>query len=499
VRFRTLILIVLVAGVAAMAVRPSFDTDTWWHLRAGQWIVENGRVPTTDPFSSTMRGGPWKYPGWLAQVVLLGFYRVGGLTGLTLFTATFVAMAMMFLWPRLEGPLVLRAAVILLAAATSAVYWSARPQIISFALAAVFLWALASWREPGRRWRVWALPVGMAIWVNVHGGFAIGFLLVALELLAEVLDLLLGLLARRRPLVEAWARRRTGVMTLAAVLGLCFAAAAANPYGPGILSYPLRTASIPVLQERIQEWQPPDFQNPQLAPFLVSLLTLLALLAVSRRPCTASAVIQTVGWTAMALLAVRNVPIFALVAAPIHSRHAGATIEPLVETLRSRPAAPERPRLNFALGLVLTAAVGVWIAVQTSPSRNRDHLASLVPLEAFGYLKAHRPAGTLLNDYNWGGYVLWDLYPTYPSFVDGRTDVFSEAVFDDYLRLWTAGEGWEAAMARYDIGVVLLPPDSPLLDALRRAGWREAFREDAAVVMVRDSNGQRAPWAGVRS
>jgi hypothetical protein len=247
-RFRSLVLLIVVAGVAAMAARPSFDSDTWWHLRTGQWIVENREVPRMDPFSSTMRGAPWSPPGWLAQVVMLGFYRAGGAVGLTAFTAILVGVALLFLWNLLEGPRLLRAAILLLSAATSAVYWAARPHIASFALAAFTFWALEQWRRGIRRWVVWLLPVAMALWVNLHGGFAIGFLFLLMYLASSLIDLVGGLLRKKETWSEAWQKRRRDLATLGAVFVLCLAASAFNPHGPSVLAYPFRTVSIPVLR-----------------------------------------------------------------------------------------------------------------------------------------------------------------------------------------------------------------------------------------------------------
>jgi hypothetical protein len=99
------------------------------------------------------------------------------------------------------------------------------------------------------------------------------------------------------------------------------------------------------------------------------------------------------------------------------------------------------------------------------------------------------PNGNLFNDYNWGGYVLWELSPAYSTFVDGRTDVFTPEVFEDYLRLWAAQPGWEAAIERWNIAVVLLPPRSPLVAALREAGWEARFSDDQAVVLLRPRSG----------
>jgi hypothetical protein len=488
VRFRSLVLLVVVVAVAAMAVRPAFDTDTWWHLRAGQWIVENKQVPRVDPFSSTMRGRPWEYPGWLAQVVMLGFYRFGGLAGLTAFSAILVGVAFLFLWPLLDGPLLLRAAILLLAAATSAVYWAARPHIASFALAAFFLWALEQRRRGARPRVIWLLPLAMALWVNLHGGFAIGFILMLMYLIAALIDLVAAPVRHKGTWADAWVARRGEIATLAGVFVLSLAASAVNPHGPGILAYPFKTVSIPVLQTYIQEWQPPDFRTPQLYPFLAMLLLLIVAFGVSRKAAATIELIAAAGWTALALLAVRNIPIFALAAAPVIARHLSAALQP-AEGAAAPPAREERRGLNTVLGAALMLATLAWVAAQASPKLNQVHLESQVPVAAVAALGEIGPRGNLLNDYNWGGYVLWELYPDDATFIDGRTDVFSPAVFEDYLRLWTARPGWEAAIERWDIGVVLLPPEAPLVSALLRVGWEESFRDGQAVILLRPTSG----------
>ena len=159
-----------------MAVRVSVDTDTWWHLRAGSWIVENRQILRSDPFSLTRQGQPWIYPGWLSQVVIFYLYQGFGFAGLNILTGVMVVLAFLAIWQLLEGPLLLRSAIILIAATVSGVYWSARPQIFSFALAGLTLFLLERSARGRRKW-LFALPPLMAIWSNIHGGFVIGFIL----------------------------------------------------------------------------------------------------------------------------------------------------------------------------------------------------------------------------------------------------------------------------------------------------------------------------------
>jgi len=489
VRFRSLVLVVVVVGVAAMAVRPSFDGDSWWHLRAGQWIVDNRQVPRVDPFSSTMSGRPWEYPGWLAQVVMLGFFRLGGLAGLTAFSALLIGAALFLLWPLLEGPLLLRAAVLLLAAAASAVYWAARPHLASFTLAALFLWTLEQRRRGTRRRAVWLLPPAMALWVNLHGGFAIGFILLSMYLGGALLDLAAIPVRGRGSWSGAWRSRRREIVSLGSVLLLCLAAGAINPHGPAILAYPFKTVSIPVLQDFIQEWKPPDLRAAQLLPFLVMLLSVIVALGFSRTAASVTDLITVAGWTALALVAVRHVPIFALAAAPVIARHGSAALSFREGGPPSGEPAEERRGLNAFLGAGLVLMLLAWTSLQVSPSRTASQLHEQVPVAAVASLRQVDPRGNLFNDYNWGGYILWELYPAYATFVDGRTDVFSPEVFEDYLRLWAAQPGWEAAIERWEIGVVLLPPRSPLVGALDAAGWQENYRDEQAVVLLRPGPG----------
>jgi hypothetical protein len=484
--YRRLVLLIVVLGVAAMAIRPSTDTDTFWHLRTGAWIVENREIPRSDPFSSTAAGQPWTSPGWLADVALFEVQQVAGFQGLSLFTAAMAAIALLFLWPLLEGPILLRAAVLLLAAATSAAYWAARPHIATFALASFFLWALA--RRAHSRWRrvVWLLPVAMILWVNLHGGFAVGFLLLAMVLAGVLIEILLAALSGRMTIRDAWSGHRSDVLGLSAIFLLCLAAGAvANPYGPAILLYPFKTVSIPVLQGRILEWQSPDFHQRMLWPFLMTLALLPLAVGVSNRKLAVQEAVLSIGWMVLALVAVRNVAIFALAAAPVVARHTASGLEAFAAGRRTSAPLRLGGTINAVLGVVLIGVLLVWAAAQLGARRTSDHLDSLVPVAAVKAIESHRPPGNLLNDYNWGAYVLWELYPAYPSFVDGRTDVFPPKVFEDYLALWSASPGWQDLIDSYNIGTVLLPPSAPIVETLVQTGWDPIYQDGRAVVLAR--------------
>ncbi len=188
---RRLVILLTFLAVFAMAARVSIDNDTWWHMRIGQWMVEHHAFMLKDVFSFTRHGVPWYYPGWLIEVPLYWIYQLSGPAGLNLLTAAIVSLALFFVWLTLNGGVFLKAFTLVLAAAVSAVYWAARPYLLTFLLAAVFLWVLEGWRwRPARTTerRLWLLPVLMVVWVNSHGGFFVGFILIGIYLAGELVS-----------------------------------------------------------------------------------------------------------------------------------------------------------------------------------------------------------------------------------------------------------------------------------------------------------------------
>ncbi len=484
--FRSLVMTVTFVSVFAMALRVSVANDTWWHLRAGAWMIEQGQLLRSDPFSLTRFGEPWVYPGWLAQLVFFGTYQAFGLPGLNLLTAVMVLLAFAFVWPLLEGPPLLRAFVMLLAATASGVYWSARPQILSFALTGATIWILERARR-GERRLLWFFPVIMALWANLHGGFAIGFVLIGAYLASELLEMALSVALRMASIRQQRARVRQLVLSLLAASLAGVAAISVNPHGPVMLLYPFKTVSIQVLQRYIQEWQSPDFHQLEAQPFLWMLLLAMISLALSRRRTRAIELMLIAGFAYMSLLAGRNIALFALVASVPLSRHGLSALEPILDRVGGDSQLPERITKGLNLVLVARVVLAALAKVSAPLSRNVNEAAvrSRVPVAAVNFIKEEKPAGPLFNSYNWGAFVIWDLYPDYRSFVDGRTDLFDDAILEEYLSAWRADAEWREILARWRIQLVLLEPDSPLARTLERSGWDRLYGDDQAVVLSR--------------
>jgi len=464
-RLTTVILFLL---LFAMAVRVPTDTDTWWHLRSGQWIVDERAVPRSDPFSHTRAGAPWIDHSWGAQVVLYGAYRLfggaGGIgdsgnIGLALYTAVLATAGMALVYRMCEGTAYLRAFVVVLGAAAAAVFWSPRPQMFSFFLGALVLYLLHRFRRE-RSDRLWAIPLLIALWVNLHGGYAIGFIFLIGTLIGESIA---ALLDPGEPGTAGWA----SVRRLAAVTGVSLLAVLLNPYGWHMLAYPFRTVGIGALQDFIQEWASPDFHQPQVWPFAMLLIAVLASAGLSIRRMPWPDLVLVSGTALMALMAGRNIAVFAIVATPVLSHNLNAWLDQRGWQLRPlRRVHGAQLVVNWALLVVVVLGVAAKLAYTLSPATMRRAQAEMLPVELAGHLRASPPPGRLFNSYNWGGYLMFAA-PDVPVYVDGRTDLYDDAFLRRYLEIVLVRDGWAETLTQQKIAAIAIEGNSVLAQMLR--------------------------------
>ena len=470
-------------AIFAMAARISVDTDTWWHLRAGQWIVENRSVPQSDPFSYTRQGEAWQYPGWLVEVPMLAAYRLGGVGLLNLWTAAMVTAAFVFTWYSLSGGVFLRAFTLVLAAATSAVYWAARPYLVTFLLTAVFLWVMEDFRWRGRD-RLWWLPLLMLVWVNSHGGFVVGFILWGVY----TFDALLHWAWDRWGAARADTESGRRLVRLLVIGALTLAAMLINPSGVAMYAYAFKTVGIGALQDYIQEWQSPNFHLLHVQPFAWLLLLTFAAVGASRRRMALTDFLLVAGFAYLGWMAGRNVALFALAAPLALTRHAAPLLAVLGRKLGYHGVSQSPPKsvwLNWIILTLLILAVVIKALSIYPTDVNQNAFQRTLPLGAVAYLRSHQPPGKLFNSYNWGGYLLWAL-PEYPVFIDGRTDLYSDEVISEWLQVMRAEPGWQAVLESYGVNLVLVENDI-LLDRLLEndPDWSLVYADSQAVIYQR--------------
>jgi hypothetical protein len=241
-------------------------------------------------------------------------------------------------------------------------------------------------------------------------------------------------------------------------------------------------------------------------PFiLLLLLTLLALSRSGRRADFTDLALLAL-WTILALLAARNIAIFALVSVPIFVRYGTAAWERQVEDwgdvdwmqpwlhAAGRPLAADRVlrALNWLLLALVIIAASVNIYVRLSPEAMEEATRASLPVDAVAYVQDQQPPGPMFNSYNWGGYLLFKLWPDYTVFVDGRTDLYDDDFLRQYIHIYVADAGWQALLDKYEIQLVIVETNSVLAKFLRvDSAWEEAYRDEMAAIFSRKTELQR--------
>src|SRR6202790_2840688 len=303
---------ILLFGLLAMTARPATDPDLWWHLRTGQWIVETGHVPHSDPFSFTRAGHAWVSQEWVSEVAFYELWKHAGVAALIVSSAIITTAGFLLLYLRClfyGAEKHWAAAATAFGALASAPSWGVRPQMFTFTLASLLLWLLESGHEKDRLKLLLWIPPLFLLWLNLHAGFALG--------LALLFAYGAGLIVETGVGNTPWKNARPIVLPILLLLLACLALVPLNPSGAQLYRYPFDTLRSSAMRSFIVEWFSPDFHEWLYRPFLLVWLLLLTALA-SRRSRPTGRVIAPLLLTSFAALdAVRHIPIFILVAIPV--------------------------------------------------------------------------------------------------------------------------------------------------------------------------------------
>jgi len=471
------ILAVALGGVmfALTVTKGVQDPDYFWHLTTGKLIAETGRVPSTDPFSFTWFGQPWTPHEWLSELLIFRLVEAVGRIGALLVFGLFPPA----IFGVLAAALTRRGARVLaiglpfaLGAFALIPYVTLRPQAISWLLIAVLLWLLLEASAEHPRRFLLLIPFFVA-WANLHGLYVVGLGVLAVYMLFTV--------AGRTPMSAArgWA--------IAGAVG-AIGASMLTPAGPIGILYPLRYIEPGDWGlANIQEWQSPNFHEPAHLAFL-ALIVAVGLNAGRRTPGW----LVALSWIGigMGLLALRNVPVAVDLCMPtlvlglesrLHDRAAGRP---------RRQLSPSRAFGRRVMELVTAVVIAVGsFAVLVPRDMNAAidmDIAERFPTIGVDKLLELAPKANVFAEYGWGGYVIARMHPAGGHvFVDGRNDMYSQQILQDYTAILSADPGWQALVKRYNVEAMLLRPESTLARGpARDAGWCEEYRDKVEVLYL---------------
>jgi hypothetical protein len=405
------------------------DPDFGWHVQSGHYILAHG-IPLHDVFSYTAKDFPWINGEWLSDVLIAGLYAVTGFCGVAAFFALLWTAALMVASRYLQWP------VLAIGTAAIADIITARPSAWTAFGMALMIWAL-------RNKVYWPLTLGFALWANLHDGFVIGFVVLAVAAITDA---------------KYWR-----------VLIGCIVASFLNPYGPRIYAEIWRTVSDTQLRSSVVEWRPLTltvFGGLYLFIYLTSVITR--------------------GWRrqefwlptlllAAAVSSTRNFPLFVI-----------GSLE-AVEGAYMRLSSSYDLSKRWRRAIMWLAASGLLLYPVLQVALHPD---SQEPTAQVALLAAQPCKCNLFNDYDFGGYLIWKL-PQTKIYIDGRMPSWryhGQYYLGDWARDLTDEVARRADFEHYQIRCALVRSKRVvLIRQLIHEGWIVNSADSEAILLRKPS------------
>lgn len=474
------------------------DPDYYWHLKTGEYIVAQGALPHTDIFSYTNAGRPWVLHEWLFQVLVYQLHTWGGDLGVQVFVALMLVATFGLCYASCSKLLAgdkAKALIVALLYCAIITGTAPRPHLFTFLFFALFLHLLLDFKYSGATRRLWMMPPVMALWANLHGGFFIGLVLIALFVVGEWLTDRLA--ASPDPV------RRQRLKPLALVGGAALLATLANPEFIRYWLYPFQVIGMDASKGLIEEWRSPDFHQPVFQLWLAVVASfVLATIYSPRRPDATEVMVPFV-FVAGSFMASRNIPLAALAIAPFVALHLNAGLLTRLAGLGARLRRAQ-PRAATGLAARATRPLGSseylmnWLLVLFTfaalalsyPERQKTiatALNTVIPVKATDFIVREGIEGRMFNTYHYGGYLIHRLYPRQRVFIDGRADMYGDVFIKHALAIYQGSSEWKRLFDRHAVDYVICESEAPLRQLLLQEGrFRLVYDDGMHSVLLRD-------------
>lgn len=469
----------------------NLDGDLGRHLTVGNYILDHHSIPTVDIFSNTMTGQPFTPHEWLAEVVYALANRLLGLDGVVLLCALLLSGTFWIVYNQAEirsGSRIIAIIITLLAIVSSTLHWLARPHLFTFLLLAIWVGQMEKVYK-GYFSTAWILPFIIALWVNLHGGFLIGFAVWAAYVAGASWDILRKFTKNQR---IDWCNIRL----LLLIGGVSLLATLINPVGTNLWKTLINFLTNSYLVSHTIEYNPASIINPTIWPFLIFIIFGLVMLDLRRVQQPAADWMLFIGLIGLGFNSMRNIPLAVIACAPMVTN----TVTQWIRGLRKRkPAQAIENSINknhhhsfIGYGMVIFAVIAGYLGgLKFDITHTGNQFSTTAfPVDAMDWVISNPQTGNVFNDFTWGGYILYRAWPSVKVFIDGQTDFYGEALTREFMTVITVSPGWQEILAKRKITWAVIPTDSELADLMKSTpGWRVLYQDTTAVVLRRDE-----PW-----
>jgi hypothetical protein len=459
-----------------------WDIDFWWHIASGRNILENGAIPSVDPFGVYDAANVWGQTvlksQWLGQVLLYSVYRWFDVDGVILFRAGVLSLclAIVYLRCRLAATASLFSfAMTALAGLAILQHTGERPQLFSFLYLSLIFLLLDGFMHSGRRWLIYCIPLVMLVWSNTHAGAVLGVVA-------------LGLFGTGHVLENRWSGERFNTPQLSLLFMIMCLSAVALVCTPNGLATIMRIIFVEniffvegnPLRDRVSEYAYPWSLWPATLYYWVFIgVTLVSLPGFFNKTYLKQGIVVfAIGM--ISLTGYRYIPLFVLLAAP----YVAASLNRMLSRIK-----PPDIAVNLFVLVVALAFLGYGFKQERVFQHGMQE--GRFPVGAVAFIKANKLGGKMFNTMNWGGYLIWQLPGTATVFIDGR--ILDPRRLVPYTHiLWMTPEG-KLFFEQANFDLVLVPNGNafsgeryPIVAYLQNhTGWQVVYQDKAGYLFAR--------------
>lgn len=458
------------------------DGDTGYHIKAGEYILENISIPKYDIFSYHSPPPKWIAHEWLSEVVMAYIHSLSGLTGVVLFFSFLIAFSYYLLFKilkRYDINILFVVIILLLVIASSQIHWLARPHIFSMIIFIIWYYMLDEFQYRNIN-HLLLMPFIMILWVNLHGGFISGFLLLGIYLVGNLVSFI----------VNKKDEAKGRVIYLTVIIVLCLVTACINPYFYEILSFPFKLTSNKFIMDNVNEFLSPNFHEPMF--FTVLLFILITVLSFSKSRLNTIEFMLVIFFMYMSLYSIRYVPLFSVIVAPIIAKYfqkifdeGTGRIKDFLNIRAERISKIDSSARGY-LFLLLTVCAVILVFIKGGLDYKFDKKSK--PVDAVNFLKMEWISGNMFNNDEFGDYIIYAAWPEYKVFFDGRSDMYGTERMKEYFKIARIEPGIDDVLEKYKISWIIYNSGSSLSQyLLQRKDWKLIYSDRVADIFVKDT------------
>lgn len=474
------------------------DYDMGWHITAGDLIRSSGTLPKHDSWSFSGSEQIWYNVSWLWDIILSFVHEKVGLQGLFIFTSVLPALLVALLVASLQSRGVFGVNALIFVAMITAYamfeFATGRPQVIGMFLALAFHHIVHQSRANPGTWKLFILPLLMVLWVNLHGSFFVGFVIIGAYGLEAIYTIIRQHtdsinFSHLRQYLDYFIRAEKKWFWRLFFTGLlCVAAIPLNPYGFNIITDVLIRTSNSVVTKYITEWQPFVFGGVMGASLWFVAIVFFGNMRAGN-VAIADKILAAV-WLILMLFSVRYVGFLSILGAPYVAANLPAddlkdeNTRKLLKWINNRNYSPA---ITAIIPIII---IGSYFLLPVLGKEHYVEKAEKSPMPAINYVMENYSSKRVLNDYDFGGRIIYESKGKFPVFIDGRAlTVYSEKTLSDFMAFITQEKDWQKTIEPYQIDVILLANGRDFVKDYKKGlyndQWQEVYNDKVASVYAR--------------